>query len=60
MEEYFTVTGCYGSNKIYAYKLRRIFSRIMPQEDIKRRGGDEDRRLWRKRGGEMKRRGGEE
>ena len=41
-EEYFTVTGCYGSYK-YAYKFKAYFSRPMPQER-KRRGGHEERR----------------
>ena len=58
-EEYFTVTGCYGSYK-YAYKLRRIFPvqchrRGRGEEDMRRGGGDYERRTE----GEMKRRRGE-
>ena len=47
-EEYFTVTGCYGSYK-YAYKLRRIFPvqchrRGGGEEGMRRGGGDYERR----------------
>ena len=50
-EEYFTVTGCYGSYK-YAYKLRRIFPvqchrRGRGEEGMRRGGGDYERRTGR-------------
>ena len=56
-EEYFTVTGCYGSYKYAYYKLRRIFPvqrhrRERVEEGMRREGGDYERRT----GGEMKRR----
>ena len=55
-EEYFTVTGCYGSYK-YAYKLRRIFPvqchRRGRGEEGMRKGGGGD---YERRTGEMKRR----
>ena len=40
MEEYFTVTGCYGSDK-YAYKLRSIFPVLCHR---RKRGSAEERR----------------
>ena len=60
-EEYFTVSGCYGSDK-YAYKLRSIFPVLCHR---RRRGSDEgggknERRLERRRDEEEGERGVEE
>ena len=57
-EEYFTVTGCYGSYK-YAYKVRRIFPvqchrRGRKEKGMRRGEGDYESRTWT--GGEMNRR----